>query len=200
MAYPRLLPTTWSRLRGLPPLASLAALFLACAGTIEPTQFTNPNIDFSFVQRVAVLPFENLSSDQQAGLRATRLMVTELLASGAVDVVEPGEVEGALARLLGQQRIPTVEEIVTLGKSLEVQALILGTVAQSEVLRSGSVGMPVVTLDAQMVETETGAIIWATTHTEKGGGLSARILGTGGQPISETTRLCVQNLLAALLE
>ena len=127
-------------------------------------------------------------------------MVTELLASGAVDVVEPGEVEGALARLGVQRRKPSVEEIVALGESLGVQALILGTVAQSEVLRSGSVGMPVVTLDAQMVETETGAIIWATTHTQKGGRLSARVLGTGGQPISETTRLCVQTLLDALLK
>ena len=193
-------PTTRSRHLGLLLLVPLAALFLACGGNMEPTQFTNPNIDFSFVQRVAVLPFENLSGDQQAGLRATRLMVTELLASGAVDVVEPGEVEGALARLGVQRRKPSVEEIVALGESLGVQALILGTVAQSEVLRSGSVGMPVVTLDAQMVETETGAIIWATTHTQKGGRLSARVLGTGGQPISETTRLCVQTLLDALLK
>lgn len=191
---------TGFRRQGLLPLVPLGALLLACAGTIKPTQFTNPNIDFSFVQRVAVLPFENLSGDQQAGLRATRLMVTELLASGAVDVVEPGEVEGALARIVGQQRKPSIEEIIDLGQGLEVQGLILGTVAQSEVLRSGSVGMPVVTLDAQMVETETGAIIWASTHTQKGGRLSARVLGTGGQPISETTRLCVQALLATLLE
>lgn len=181
--------------------AALAAWSLSCAGTIGSTEFTNPAIDFSFVQRVAVLPFENLSADQPAGFRATRLMITELLASGAVDVVEPGEVEGALARLAGgRPRRPTIEQIVSLGQGLGVQAVILGTVAQSDVLRSGAVGIPVVTLDAQMVETETGAIIWAATHTEKGRGFSARLLGTGGQPISETTRRCVQELLATLLE
>lgn len=173
---------------------------LACSGTIGSTEFTNPEIDFSFIERVAVIPFENLSSDQQAGLRATRLMITELLASGAIDVVEPGEVEGALARLGGSRTRPNTEEIVTLGSALGVQAVVVGTVAQSDVLRSGSVGIPVVTLDVQMVEVETGAIIWAATHTEKGKGLSARVLGTGGQPISETTRLCVRNLLAELLD
>ena len=173
---------------------------LSCSSNMGPTQFTNPNIDFSFIQRVAVLPFENLSSDQQAGLRATRLTITELLASGSVDVVEPGEVEGALASLGGSRTKPNKEEILSLGSTLEVQAIIIGSVAQSEVLRSGAVGIPVVTLDAQMIETETGAIIWAATHTEKGKGFSARVLGTGGQPISETTRLCVQQLLATLLE
>ena len=177
-----------------------AALALSCTSSIQRTEFTNPDVDFGFVERVAVLPFENLSTDQQAGFRATRLMITELLASGAVDVVEPGEVEGALAKIRGRPSQPSIEEIVGLGTALDVQAVILGTVAQSEILRSGAVAIPAVTLDAQMVETETGQIIWAATHTEKGTSASARFLGSGGQPISATTRKCVQVLLDSLLE
>ena len=180
--------------------AVAATAGLSCSSSIGSTEFTNPDIDFAFVERVAVLPFDNLSNDQQAGLRATRLVITELLASGAVDVVEPGEVEGALIRLGGSRTRPTIEEIITLGTVLKVQAVIIGSVAQSEVLRSGAVGIPAVTIDAQMVEAETGAIIWAATHSEKGKGFSARVLGTGGQPISETTRVCVRNLLASLLD
>ena len=76
----------------------------------------------------------------------------------------------------------------------------LGTVTQSEVIRSGTIGMPVVTLDLHMVETETGATIWASTHTEKGSSAGAKWLGTGGEPISETTRRCVQKLLKGLVE
>lgn len=178
----------------------LALLATGCASGMPSTEFTNTDIDFSFVQRVAVLPFENLSGDQQAGLRATRLSITELLASGAVDVVEPGEVQGALSRLPGRVVRPTIEQIRTLGQDLGVQALVMGTVAQSEVLRSGAVSRPAVTLDAQMVETETGTVIWAATHTEQGGGIGARVLGTAGEPISETTRRCVQELLETLLE
>jgi TolB-like protein len=171
---------------------------------MPPTRFTNERFDFSFVERVAVLPFENLSNDRQAGFRATRLMVTELLASGAVDVVEPGEVQAALRTLpgaqLGRVAVPSTEQIVSLGEALEVQALILGTVTQSENLRSGVVPIPVVTLDVHMVEAETGAAVWAATHSERGGSLSAKVLGTGGQPIAETTRLCVQKILASLIE
>ena len=53
-----------------------------CAGRMPTTKFTNPRFDFSFIERVAVLPFENLSADRQAAWRATRLMSTEMLASG----------------------------------------------------------------------------------------------------------------------
>ena len=102
----------------------VVALSFSCGGTMSSTKFTHPEIDFTFVQRVAVLPFENLSGDPQAGLRATRLMITELLASGAVDVVEPGEVEGALAQLGGFTRQPSIDGIVQLGEGLRVQALV----------------------------------------------------------------------------
>jgi hypothetical protein len=51
-----------------------------------------------------------------------------------------------------------------------------------------------------MVETESGATVWAATHSEKGGSFSAKVLGTGGQPIAETTRKCVQQALATLIE
>jgi len=175
-----------------------------CSGKIRTTQFTNPKFNFAYVERVAVLPFENLTGDRQAGFRATRLTVTELLASGAVDVVESGEVEAVLAKIqgtdYGRLPIPPTEQIVALGKALDVQAVILGTVTQSEVMRSGTVSIPVVTLDARMVETETGATVWAATHTEKGGSAGARALGTGGQPLSVTTRRCVQRLLQTMVE
>jgi TolB-like protein len=170
---------------------------------MQATRFSNPNFDFAFVQRVAVVPFENLSSDRQAGLRATRLTITELLASGAVDVVEPGEVEAAVAQITGRGPgrtvSPSTEQIVALGQALGVQAVILGSVSQSENLRTGSVPVPVVTLDMRMVEVETGAIVWAATQSEKGATVSARLLGTGGEPLAETTRQCIQNALATLI-
>ena len=178
----------------------------ACAGKIKPTQFTNPKFDFSFLERVAVLPFDNHSTgDRQADMRAMRLMITELLASGAVDVVEPGEVEAALAALprrIGRGRDQPLGsgDIVALGKTLGVQGVIVGSVTQSETFRQGAVSIPVVTLDVHLVETETGATVWAATHTEKGGSVGARVLGIGGQPISQTTRECVRELLRTLIE
>jgi TolB-like protein len=171
---------------------------------MKATQFTNPKFNFSFVQRVAVLPFENESADRQAGTRATRLAITELLATGAVDVVEPGEVQAALVKVAGavpgRPVSPSTEQVVALGKALGVQGLLLGSVTQSENLRSGTVPIPVVTIDMHLVETETGATVWATTQSEKGGSFEARVLGTGGEPIAETTRRCVREAIEALVK
>ncbi len=184
--------------RALLSIACLGAL--ACASGIAPTNFVNPDFDFGFVEKAAVLPLENLSNDQQAGVRATRLLITELLASGAVDVVEPGEVRAAVESVADRRRIPTTEQVVEIGKRLGVQAILVGTVTQSENLRSGTVAIPVVTLDVHMLETETGTAVWATTHSEKGGGASAKWLGTGAEPIAETTRRCVQAIVRTLVQ
>jgi hypothetical protein len=50
-----------------------------------------------------------------------------------------------------------------------------------------------------MVEVETGATVWAASRTEKGGNLGARLLGTTGEPISETTREVVRAILDTLI-
>jgi hypothetical protein len=122
-------------------LLLLAPLLLSCASALPPVEFTNPRFDFAFVQRVAVLPFENLTGDRQAGFRVARLMVSELLATGAVDLVEPGEVISALERgNVKRFTTPSEEEVIALGEALEVEGVIIGSVAQSEVLRLGGAG------------------------------------------------------------
>lgn len=187
-------------------LAALLALLAAgvtlvgCAGASAPTRFTNPRFDFGYVERVAVVPFENLSNDPTAAPRVTRLVITELLASGAVDVVEPGEVQAALDRMGARITTPSTEQVVSLGQTLGVQAVLVGSVTQSEVLRSGAVQIPVVSLDVHMLETETGVAVWAANHTEKASGLGAKLLGAGGEPLSETTRRCVRRVLRSLIE
>jgi TolB-like protein len=188
-----------------PPSLRLAAGLLAlalgaCASGAATTRFTNPKFDFGYVERVAVVPFENLSNDPTAAPRVTRLVITELLASGAVDVVEPGEVQAALDRMGARITTPSTEQVVSLGRTLGVQAVVVGSVTQSEVLRSGAVQIPVVALDVHMLETETGAAVWAANHTEKASGLGAKLLGAGGEPLSETTRRCVRRVLTTLIE
>ncbi len=183
----------------LPSLLALLALAAGACGGLRTTQFLHPDFNFAFVERVAVVPLENLSDDTQAATRATRLLVTELLASGAVEVVEPGEVRAALARIPGADPTPSSEQVVALGKALGVQAVVTGSVTQSENMRSGTVVVPVVTVDLHLVETESGQPVWAATESVRGGGAGAKLLGTGGEPISETTRRCVRRLVRRLV-
>lgn len=189
--------------RSVTILALGLLLATACGSTLETTRFTNPDFDFSFVERVAVLPFDNLSGDRQAGHRAARITVTALLATGAVDVVEIGEVEAALVRLGVQPQRAVVlssDQVVALGREVGAQAVLAGTVTESSNHRSGAVSMPVVTIDLHLIETETGVTVWAVTRTEKGSTFSARVLGAGGEAISDTTRRCVGELLETLIQ
>ena len=182
----------------IPILAAIILLANGCAG-IRLTKYVNPDFNFAYVTRVAVLPFENQAKDQQAGVRATRFFVTELLSTGATDVVEPGELRAAMNRILTGTGAPSTEQVIALGKALQVQALIIGSVNESSETRSGTVTIPVVTIDVHMVEVETGTSVWAATHTEKGAGFGARFFGTGSEPISETTRRCVKQLVKELV-
>ena len=175
-------------------------LIAGCSG-IGPTTFVHEAFNFGYIENVAVIPFENLSQDQGAGYRGTRYFVSELLAAEAVDVVEPGEV----ARVLGDRGIVRVAELtpeqaIDIGAALNVQALILGSVAESATTRSGSSSVPVVTLIVRMVETDQGVTVWSTTNTKGGRGFWASLFGTGDKSKSEVTRRCVEEAVGTLIQ
>lgn len=166
-----------------------------------PTTFVHPNFDFSFVQRVAVVPFENLSDDRGAGARMSRYFVSELLATEAFDVVEPGEVAKALQEMgLVRTDQLTQSQVVELGGRLGTQGLFLGSVPESGTQRTGGTAEAVVTLDVRLLETETGQVVWSTTHTESGRGFWNAILGGSGSSLGEVSRKAARHALERLVQ
>ena len=112
---------------------TLCGLMLSsgCGGP-GTTRFVHPEFDFGFIERVAVVPFENLSANQGAGARATRYFISSLLAAESFDVVEPGEVARALEKhALVRTAQLTEDQILTMGRDLGVQGLFLGTLSES---------------------------------------------------------------------
>jgi TolB-like protein len=152
------------------------------------------------IRRVAVIPLENLTSDQGAGARASRYFVAELLATEAFDVVEPGEVARVLSAQ-GSVRFAelTQEQASTIGTQLGAQGLILGSVGESQTVRSGSASASYVTVNVRLVETDTGQTVWSTTHTEGGRGFWSSLFGTGTPSIGEVTRRCVEKCVNTLV-
>ena len=74
--------------------------FVACSG-MKPTVFVNKQYNFNFLEKVAVVPFENLSTDQGAGARITHIFLTEMLAAESFDIAEPGEVSKVTQKYIG---------------------------------------------------------------------------------------------------
>ena len=182
-------------------LAMCAVAVMAGCTPIRPTTFVHPDYNFGFIERVAVVPFENLTDDRGAAARMTRHFVTELLAVEAFDVVEPGDVTNALSAI-GEIRVAelTVDQIKSTGTRVRAQALFLGSVTESSSIRSGSGSQNVVTFDVRMVETETGSVIWSTTLTKTGRGFWAALFGSGGRSMGEVSRRAARHAIARLVD
>jgi TolB-like protein len=176
-------------------------IVLGGCGGIRPTVFVNPEYNFNYIERVAVIPFENLTKDQSAALRATRFFIAELLATETFEVIEPGEVSKVMAEYaMLRTGDLTQEQLVEIGKKLRVQAVFLGTLSEASEVRSGSSSTNIVCLVARLVETETGSSIWSAAHTENGRGFWSSLFGTGEKSLSEVTRQCVKKTLKTLIK
>lgn len=185
---------------GLVLIGTAIAVLTGCSG-MGSTVFVHRDYNFSFVEKVAVIPFENLSNDQGASARVTHLFITELLAADAFDVVEPGEVLLALSKMsLTRSDMISEDQAKQLGKALGVQGVILGAVNESSGLRSAGNGETVVTLDVRMVETESAQTVWSATHTEGSKGFFSSLFGTSEKSQSEVARKCVRKVIKTLVD
>lgn len=150
-------------------LATMLVLFLVCSGCVRSTQaFRNPEADLSAIRRVAVIPFENLTSTQFAGEKVTTIYVSELLMNVDIEVVEPGEVTKTLAaqNVIGKKL--STSEITSVGKAVKADALIFGSVQEYGQQRIRNENYPVVSLSVRWVDVNTGTIIFMGTAAEEG--------------------------------
>jgi TolB-like protein len=168
--------------------------------SIGPSWFyVRQDTDFSFIKRVAVLPMENLSNDKFAADIVSDLVVSELLASGLVDVVIPGDVTAALNKLdIKSISSPSAEQIKALGKALRVEAVITGTIEQYGETTFGNVSSPEVTISFMMTDVGSGSIIWSVTKTRGGLSFMAKHFGARSETLSETVLAVVREAILTL--
>jgi hypothetical protein len=171
-----------------------------CASIHSTDGFRDANMDFGSIRTVEVLPFANLSRDNAAGDRVRDVFITALLASGAVYVVPVGEVNRGLIRSgISNPAAPSTEEVIKLAGLVKADAVILGTVKEYGEVRSGSAMGNAVSLSLQMIETQTGRVIWSASSTKGGIGVTDRLFGGGGEPMNTITEKVVDDLLNKLL-
>jgi hypothetical protein len=181
------------------PALFILILFTGCRSsnsTNSPVFYINPDVDFSFIKRVAVLPLDNLTDDRAAGEVVRQIMISELLASGLVDVVVPGEVITALNTLnIKSMSVLNTEHIKALGKTLKVEAVVLGSVEQYGYNRFGNISAPELTITLMMADTNTGAIIWSVTMMGGGASFMAKHFGAKTMTLSETVLSVVREAI-----
>jgi TolB-like protein len=184
-------------------MLSMLCLFILIAGCRGgfPAFYVSEDVDLSFIKRVAVMPFDNLTNDKFAGEVVRHVVVSELLATGVVDVVVPGQGVDVFNKM-GIKSVSSLNEqqIIEIGKSLKVQALILGTIEQYGETKTGSVAAPEVTVTLMMADTSSGTIVWSMTNTRGGAGFMARHFGARSETLSEVVLAVVRESVQTLFE
>ena len=181
----------------------LLAVLIAAAGCGSRSLevYRDQNMDIGSVYTVAVMPFVNLSRDQQAAERVRDVFMTMLLADGRVYVVPPGEV----VRQVGMAGIanpssPTIEDVIRLGKLLKAQGIITGVIKEYGEVRSGSASANVIALSIQLTEVDTGKVVSSVSSTKGGIGFFERLFGGGGEPMNVVTEKAIKDVISKILQ
>lgn len=170
----------------------------------EPPQkgvFFNEMVDFASIQTVAVLPFQNLTDSDDAAPRVRDVFMGMLLATQAVYVLPPGEVYRGITRVgMLNPAAPSIDEIKSLAGILNNDVVITGVVREYQTVRAGASMANLISVSLQIIETQTGTIIWSASSTKGGITLTDRMFGGGGDPMNDVTLEAVNELLDKLFQ
>lgn len=175
-----------------------AAILTGCASSGE--SYVNPDVDFSYMQRAAVLPFENRSADHLADERMHSVFLMELLKEDVLKIVDSGETVSVM-RSMGftEGSSLTPEQAVALGERLGVDALFFGIVEEYGVSQVDRNRGSEVTAVFGMTETETGTLVWRSQAHASGSSTWKRLVGGTSSGLYEVSREAVRKALRTLL-
>jgi hypothetical protein len=163
------------------------------------TAYINPNVDFSFVHRVAIFPFQNLSADHKAPARVGSIFLSEILEYEGLVILAPGETLSTLVEMkMGTAEALSADQIVALGQRLEVDAVFFATVEEYGMGQTGRDRSFGLTASFSMAETSTGTMIWNSQVHKSGISIWRKLFGGGAPEPYTVTRDAVRQVLGTL--
>jgi hypothetical protein len=179
-------------------LATLSVLATGCGS--RTGVYIHPDVDFAHMERAAVLPFQNLSTDYLAGERIQSIFLMELLEQDVLGLVDPRETASAM-EALGVRAGSTVtpEQAVALGRKLAVEALFFGVVEEYGYSRGERSRGPEITAVFGMTETQTGVLVWRSQVHATGSSIWRKLFGGGPADLYTVSRETVRRALRSLL-
>jgi TolB-like protein len=149
--------------------AILLGAVLLCACAPRPSVYSQAKITKQPTKGLAILPFVNLTGQENAGKLVANAFLIELLKEPNIRVVEPGEVESVMKN----ERIRSADQIdfqtaKMLKDKLNVEYILIGSVNEYNYFNAGSREIPRVSFSVRLLDSATGRIIWAAYHSRKG--------------------------------
>jgi len=179
----------------------LMLIWLAACGRATSNVFRDPDMDFGVIQSVAVMPFANHTREQTAADRVRDVFVNKLLYTGGLYAAPLGEVKRGITRAaIADPTAPSPEEVTKFAAVVKVDAVITGVVKEYGEVRSGTAVSNVVAISMQMLEAQTGKIIWSASSTKGGVTVGDRLFGGGGEPMNYVTEQAVDEVIDKLFK
>jgi len=151
--------------------------------------YVSPNAGKRLYQKVAVMPFR--APVELAGASMSDLFTTELLFIHKYELVERSQMEQVLGeQALGLRGVTESALAMRVGKILNVQGVIVGTVPEYGSKASGKSELAAIGLNVRMIDVNDGSIVWSISDTA----ISDRPIS-----ISAFANRMVRNLVAQLL-
>lgn len=176
-------------------LALLLAIGLAGCANLggQPREEAAPTQSIAGT-KIAVLPFENLTNYPNAGRIAADLFGTELYNRDLFKLQEETETRRALAELnINPDDLASVAGAQQAAELLEVDAVLIGSVSEFG-YQQGLREEPVVGVNARLVRRKDGAVLWAASHSELGGGYLQR------GSLNATAQVVIRRMVESLAE
>jgi hypothetical protein len=181
------------------PAFAIAALLAGCAAS--PRLFVNRQADMTLYKHVVVVPFSNLTNEPFATGRILRALTTELVIADRFQMIDPSTLLGELEKAnvtpdpTGQIELRQLQAVAA---KLNATAIIRGTVTEYGIHRQGTDEYPVVAFDCEMVDVQTGIVIWRMSISESGKGRLPLIGGAGERTFSHVTQAACQRAVDLL--
>ncbi|MCD6459653.1 hypothetical protein J7L67_03175 [bacterium] len=144
----------------------IIAVFFFYTGCDYSRQYVRQDLYYEQLGKIAVLPFNNHSSNSQAGETLTHLFTTELLAREEFNVVSSYE----LKRKLNLDYPASGEDIIAqtplsdISKLVGADSVIIGVVTQYQ-YKKGLREKPIVGIDVKCYLTDNNEVVWACSYT-----------------------------------
>jgi TolB-like protein len=199
------------KFRSVSLLTSIGIFLLmstGCAFHGKTSVFSKPAIGSSSIfyapwnptKKVCVLPFDNISKEQDVNLKVMEIFLTELFSAGIFeDIVDPIQANAALGGMrIRKPDSLDKETIKALGDRLGVQYLILGSVTDYDYGKAKDSAAQV-GLSVRMIDVDTGNILWTGNDYKNGDKSMGRIFGfTNGPNPSILTKGVCEDIISSL--
>lgn len=171
----------------------------ACAAPTIPNKYHDPEMDFASVQTLAVMPFQNLTSDKLASGRVRDVFSNKLLSMGSIYVIPAGETARGISRAgITDPTAPSAAEIVKMAAIVKVDAVITGVVREYGIVKSGAASANVISFSLQLFDVQSQKVVWTASSTKGGISTWDRLLGSGGQPMNDITEAAIDDIIDKL--